>query len=913
MKKIITLIFSLSTILSFGQALESYTVKGVVLDSNKAILPYTTVVLLSQKDSTLVNYSVSNDFGIFEMVKVKPANYIMQLSYMGYKTYSKKVSVNGLIPIVDLGVLTLVSNTSVLDEFTVEGEYIPIVFKKDTVEYNASSFKTSKNANAEDLFSKMPGIEVDEDGEITAHGETVTKILVDGKEFFGDDPKIASKNIPADAIDKVQVFDKKSELTDFTGVDDGERNRTLNIVLKQDRKQGYFGNAEVGAGYEDKYKGKLNLNRFSQTAQFTSLLMTNNINEQGFSYQDYFNFMGGISNVMKSGKMNFDASSSGVPINIPGANNGTASTIAGGINYNQDFGKNTHFISSGFVNNSNSLINRNTSSVNYLKNSSFSSESAENQNQDLQNYRLNAKLQHEFNDKNRLDINVVGIYSISESDVFSVENKLFSDAIQNNANSNTSTYGEGINTTLSLDYKKRFVKKGRSLNFLADLYYLKNDNRNTTNTLTGILIDTFPTINSSVIQDQNSLSNKLDYFGKLAYTEQISKKMFIISDYSYYNHNQNDEKSFYDILGSNKTLNTTLSNTFNSTYQYHQVGVKLNYKLNKNMFVLGVDGQKSNLKGTIDESSTEINQDFEVLLPNFYWKKQRGMANRSELRYSTTFSEPSITQLQPVVNNSNPLNVYIGNPSLKPEYNHSLNYNWNMFDMFTRQNMGVNVSAYLVDNKITNAQYFNNLTNLQTTTPQNVQDNLGANANLRYGFTINKLKSSFRTSISFGLNRGYSVIDDQENLSSTYNYGGKLTWRNTNTDILSARVGASIDFNQNEIELGSQQSSQYVNTKIFGDFDFELKKDWEFGIKGTQNLYSGKSLTNPQNFFLLDAYVSKIILKNGKGTLKLGVYDILNQRTGISNYGQGNYLVESKVNVLRRYAMLSFIYKIIKI
>ena len=190
-----------------------------------------------------------------------------------------------------------------------------------------------------------------------------------------------------------------------------------------------------------------------------------------------------------------------------------------------------------------------------------------------------------------------------------------------------------------------------------------------------------------------------------------------------------------------------------------------------------------------------------------------------------------------------------------------------MFDMFTRQNMGVNVSAYLVDNKITNAQYFNNLTNLQTTTPQNVQDNLGANANLRYGFTINKLKSSFRTSISFGLNRGYSVIDDQENLSSTYNYGGKLTWRNTNTDILSARVGASIDFNQNEIELGSQQSSQYVNTKIFGDFDFELKKDWEFGIKGTQNLYSGKSLTNPQNFFLLDAYVSKIILKNGKGTL----------------------------------------------
>ncbi|MGB1040065.1 MAG: carboxypeptidase-like regulatory domain-containing protein, partial [Flavobacteriales bacterium] len=355
-KKLLILIgIALFSNFSFSQD-RDYNVVGNVVDSLKNKLPYTTVVILSPKDSSLVSYAVSNDNGDFEMFGIKESNYILQLSYMGYRTYSKKINVTGTNPNFDLGILRLYSNDQLLKEFSVQGDYLPIVFRNDTVEYNASSFKTQQGANAEKLLSKMPGIEVDSDGEITAHGEKVEKIYVDGKEFFGDDPKIATKNIPADAIDKVQVFDKKSELSEYTGVDDGVRKRTINITLKEDRKKGIFGEASVGGGHESRYKGKLNINRFSKTAQFTSLLMANNVNEQGFSYQDYFNFMGGISNVMKTGKMSFDPSETGIPINIPGANNGIASTLAGGINYNQDIGKSTHLISSFFVNNPNSAI-----------------------------------------------------------------------------------------------------------------------------------------------------------------------------------------------------------------------------------------------------------------------------------------------------------------------------------------------------------------------------------------------------------------------------------------------------------------------------------------------------------------------------------------------------------------------------
>jgi len=501
MKNLALIFLTLTSLSATAQNIENYTLKGKVIDSIQEILPFTTVVVLAEKDSVLINYAVSNSSGIFEMLKVKPANYILQLSYMGFKTFSRKITVKGKNSVFNLGTIALVSNNSLLSEYIVEGEYIPIVFKKDTVEYNANAFKTTKNANVEKLFTKMPGIEVDEDGEITAHGEKVTKILVDGKEFFGDDPKIASKNIPADAVAKVQVFDKKSELADFTGVDDGVRTRTINLVLKKDRKKGYFGTASVGGGHQDKYEGKLNLNRFSETAQFTTLLMANNVNKQGFSYKDYFNFMGGISNVMKSGKMNFDPSSSGVPINTPGANNGVASTIAGGLNYNQDFGKKTHFISSGFVNNSNSDINRISNSTNYLKSGSFTSASAENQNQKLQNYRVNTKLQHEFNLKNRLDISAIGVYSVSDADVLSDETKIFSDAIENSANSNAKTYSEGINGTLNFDYKKRFKKMGRSINVLADIYYLQDKKNNTTNTNSGIKLNDSTSVISSLYKN----------------------------------------------------------------------------------------------------------------------------------------------------------------------------------------------------------------------------------------------------------------------------------------------------------------------------------------------------------------------------------------------------------------------------
>lgn len=891
-----------------GNLFSQYSVEGKVTDSLGTPIPYTTVVISTEKDSTMVGYAITDMTGFFVIDKVAQGKFFLQASFMGYANLRKSITVNDHL---NVGTLILKEKRNELNELVIEEDAIPILFKKDTVEYNAGSFKTKKNDNVEGLLKQLPGVEVDEDGNVKAHGETVTKVLVDGKEFFGDDPKIATKNIPADAIDKVQVFDKKSEMAEFTGVDDGQRTRTINLTLKEDRKQGYFGDIMGGVGYDNKYEGKLNLNRFSKTAQFTSLLMANNVNEQGFSFQDYFNFMGGISNVMKTGKMNFDPSATGVPINMPGQNNGIANTLAGGINYNQDFGQSTHIISSVFVNNSNADILRTSTTTNYTDNGNFVSESYDNQNQLVENYRLNFKLEHEFNADNLLELKTTGILSKNRNIGENIEVNEFSSS-QNSSTNIFRDNGMGINGTADLNYRTRFKKEGRSLNFGGSYYILNNDNGRITDITNELNFDSVP-FTQDYSQIQDVFYNKNQYLGTLTFTEPVSKRIYLIGEWSSFYQTEQNTKDFFDLISSSEIKNENLSNAFTNNFQYHQLGAKLNYKYKKNLFVLGVDGQASRLRGTSANSAIKIDRDFQMLLPNFYWKNQASMSNRRELRYTTTFSEPSVEQLQPVINNTNPLNIYQGNPDLVPEYRHVLSFNYFKYDAFDYTSFGFNVSGSATNNKIVNAQYIDSTTGLRRSTPINVTNNYGGNLSASYGFRIKPLKTEVRIRGNAGFSSGVNYVNDVENDFQTYDYGYRLSFGNLKRKVIDARAGINMNFNENKFSLNPEANTRYINTSIFAELEVNLKKGWNFGAEARQNFYQGSLYNDNPSFLIIDAYVSKTVTKNQRGDLKLFVSDVLNQRNGFNYYGQQNYFVESQVNVLRRYFMLSFTYKIIKI
>src|SRR6478736_7417252 len=359
MKRI--LLFLSLIICSSSAFAQKFVITGQVLDSLSNPLPSATVMLLNPKDSSLVNFSVSDARGVFEMKNVNRGSYQVKVTFVGLAPFTKNISTSEN-SVVDVGRLKMEPLTKQLDEVVIVDK-APVTVKRDTIEFNAGSFKTKANANVEDLLKKLPGVEVETDGTVRAQGEQVQRVTVDGREFFGRDPKLATRNLPADAVDKVQVFDKKSDQSTFTGIDDGQREKTINLELKEEKRTGAFGNMMGGAGTEDRWQGKASINRFAKGQQLSFLGMGNNVNEQGFSMDDYMNFSGGSSQMMAGGGGSMRVqlggdNQNGVPLNFGGRQNGIVTNYAGGLNFNRDFSTKTKMTSSYFYNRLDQNVNQ---------------------------------------------------------------------------------------------------------------------------------------------------------------------------------------------------------------------------------------------------------------------------------------------------------------------------------------------------------------------------------------------------------------------------------------------------------------------------------------------------------------------------------------------------------------------------
>jgi hypothetical protein len=313
LNKNITLLLFFFLSLGLTAFTQTVNVKGKVVDGNdKSTMPGATVMLLHPKDSTFYKFGITNSTGDFSIKGVEAGNYIFQISFIGYASYYKNVSITTEIKEIDYGTIEIETKKELIETFDVVEEMVPVIINGDTIEYNAAAFKVKPEDNVKDLLKQLPGVEVDKDGKVTAQGEEVKKVLIDGKSFFGDDTKLATENLPADMVKNVQVYDDNSEMSKITGIDDGDRTKTINLKIKKDRKKGLFGNVTGGGGLtandwskvEDErglYSGKFNINKFKDDRQISTLGMINNTNEQGFSFRDYINFAGGASNVMSNG------------------------------------------------------------------------------------------------------------------------------------------------------------------------------------------------------------------------------------------------------------------------------------------------------------------------------------------------------------------------------------------------------------------------------------------------------------------------------------------------------------------------------------------------------------------------------------------------------------------------------------
>ena len=591
--------------------------------------------------------------------------------------------------------------------------------------------------------------------------------MVDGKEFFGKDTRIATKNLEADAVDKVQVFDKKSDMAEFTGVDDGQEEKSINLKLKANRKNGHFGNAEIAGGTNERFKTKFNLNRFSPTTRLSLIGLGNNINEQSFSFQDYMEFMGGIGAVMggSGGRMRITMDGGmgggGLPVGM-GNVQGVQRSGAGGLNINKTLGSKTEVSASYLLNTMRNTLIRSSDKQSLLTDRTYST----NENEDRISgntsnaftYRLKTKLDSFQN------IIVRGGAGWNNNNYNSVLNNKTLDGSNVLANSSARNYnadGNSFNFNSSLTWQRRFRKSGRSLIASGSARTGNADRDGLLNAL-----NTYNVVNSytdTLLQNQFYLDKNFQFDGRVAYTEPIGKKKFIEWNAFASNSRNRTNTDFYDIIDPGVELrNNLLSTAYNRGYQVQSTGLRWIKNREKYHVSVGVNLQNSSLNGTIQSSENPIKVNYTRLLPELDWNYDVKAGNHLSLNYNTYIQEPALQQLQPTINNSDPLNIYLGNPNLKPEYAHRINGSYFLYDQFSFTSLFANLGGMYTANRITDLVEIDTLFR-RIIKPVNVKNEKNISGNIEFGTPIRPLKIATKLRLRSQASQGILFINSQEN------------------------------------------------------------------------------------------------------------------------------------------------------
>jgi hypothetical protein len=904
------LLIIVMAILSHATIAQKYTVTGTAVNEQGEALESVSALLLSARDSVMAGFGISDDQGRFKIDRIVEGQYILRLSYIAYTEEFLEISLTGEERRLDLGEVVFDQASAVLEEVTIKAYQVPVIIKSDTIEYNASAFKTSPNAAVEDLLKKMPGIEVDKDGSIKAQGEQVNKVLVEGKEFFGNDPKVATKNLPANAVDKVQVFDKQSEMAEFTGIDDGMEQKTINLALKEDKKNGIFGNGRAGYGTDDRFDAKFNLNRFNSKTQISAIGMANNINEQGFSVMDYIEFMGGFGSMMSDGggSLRLESGDLGAPLNF-GNSPGIQHTYSGGINLNRDLSKNTELNGSYFYSQIDSDIEQTSLRESLLLNENFFTTQESTQDSRNLGHTLNSKFSNKIDSSQWVTIEGSLNWSNTES-AGEAQNRVIDKAREKDVSTTANGTGEGTNYSISGNYNKRFGKRSRIFSARARLSNRDSEGINRLFT-TDALRDEVALLSSDTLNQRQVQRNDRQIYDLYAsFTEPLGRGRYLTFNYNRSNFDYDFEKLFYDIsLSQDRTevLNDVLSNAYQSTYVYDRFGMDMKWNKRKYSVNIGARWQRSELDGITENNGPPVNMEFINFLPNARFKYDISNAQNLQLTYRTSVREPSLNQLQPVIDNSDPLNVYQGNPNLQPEYQHHVNLNYHSFSSFSDVGFFATMNMVYTKDKITNTQYIDE-SYVQVTQPVNVENDLILNGYINYTapIPISGMKLNINQDAIY--NSGILFINEVENRTKRWNLSTDFNIENRKKEFWDWRVGVDVRYNLNKYSENNELDRDFVEQNYYTDISREFKKGWFAETSFDFTLYSDESFGSQSSLPIWQFSLSKNFLTGDKGQLKLTVFDVLNRNEGIWRSSDLNYLQERRVNTLSRYFMLSFAY-----
>ncbi len=910
-----------------------FTLQGRAVDTLAAPLAESTVMLLSAKDSSLVNFTRASSTGAFAFKNIKSGNYVLKISFVGFIPYNQVIK-PATDAVLDLGDLKMKPITKELFEVVVRTAKAPLTIRGDTIEYNAASFKVPPGSTVEDLLKKLPGVQVDQDGNIRAQGQEVKKVTVDGKSFFGNDPKLATKNLQAMAVSKVQVYNDKTEQAKLTGVEDGKKEKTVNLELKEEFKKGGFGKVTAGGGpasngLSARAEIKGNYNKFDAKRQFSVIGLGNNTNQQGLSFNDYQDFRGSNSfnwndNAdfgFSSGRfLSFGDNDETLGIPIAGGNGqGFSNNAAGGANYNYDT-KKTKISTSYYYNQTRLELNSLQNTRTFLTNGSFRTADTSNQVNFNGNHRANIRLEKQLDSMNtivfinnsRLNNGNASIRNLQN--LYRTDGASLAEALSTRNSTNNTSTSRQFGSANSLIYRLKFKKKGRS--FAASATYQINTNDGDLNLRA---INQFFQATSAndqirlIRQDQATNSLRNEYKASLLYVEPFAKKFYWETFYNFDLRFDEVDRAVLNLGDAGPTRNDSLSRYYKNNYAINRVGSSIRYSFKGLNLSAGLAGQYFTLNGEFapNKASTDyqfIDRTFTTLIPNV--SLNYDLKNNKYLYggYDKNVRIPSSRDLQPIINNTNPLYINKGNPNLLPEFQHNVNLGFYYFNPGSFINLGLNINSSYYVNQIVYSRDIDPTTLVTTTTPENITGGKNFGSYFNFGFPLKKTKANLNlnTQLNFGQNlTNINRILNQTN-NQNYMFGTRLDL--TPTEWLTFYANASIGRTNTSYSINKNQNQTLINNNFSGDLTLKLPGTIYLNSSLNYRINKNDNFNFDQRIPIWNASVYHILGKAQKAEVRLSAFDLLNRNVQISQYAGQNYVQESSVQTLARYFMLSFTY-----
>lgn len=892
------LLFLLITIRLFSQTVQ---ISGTVQDTSaqKQGLKNAVVMAVKVFDSTLVSFTRTNENGLFKLTALPIDTYQVVISHPSYSDKYFLVVASQKNLQFDFGAISMPPKNIELNEVVVYAYKDPVYYKGDTLIYTADSFKVQPNATVEDLIKKLPGMKVNAEGKISFQGKQIDQVFVDGDEFFGSDPTVATKNLNANSVESVQVFDKQKEAASGN---EEETVKVMNLKLKEEAKKGYFGKVSAASDVINYHEAEVLANKFNNKQKISLFGLYSNTPRSQFDWDDVFTY--GLDDERNftdfaDGTMMFtsNASPKGVPV-----------TGKAGLYYSDKYGKNTK-INSNYTFAANELNTQSESLSQYfLSDTNYFVSNLENTYQRTESHKVKVIFNHKLDSLTEIEVIPDFKYTINAknktdiSDFYTTENIASRKTSISNVNEAYSNEFSG-----SLRLNKDFKKKGRKF-YLYSKYSLTDQDFETILKSDEKFYDSVSLPAVSINQKKINTLNKANTYIYARHTEPITKRIKLQMSYNYVAGNERQNKNANDFFNGDYTLpNDSFSNQFENNRITNILGLTFNYEVNKVTFYIGADARDINVKNTNLINNEKINQDIQNILPYLTYRYKFSKSSELDFRYSTSSSQPGIYQLQPVPDNSNPNSITLGNPDLLPTFRHKFSLRYFVHKPISGKHLWSYMQYAVTNNAFANKTVFDTLGRTITQTV-NVMGNRDGNIDISGNYPLFSGVIQLQPDGSATYRKTINFINGIENETEEYGVKAGLDI-SVETKNITGFMGGDFSYNDPRSTVSSESNKPYSNQKYRGGITFKLPKKIIIKSDASYNLNSQRNEGYNVNYIIWSMSVGKTFFKTENFIVSIDATDILNQNISATRTVSDNVIVDNKTDVIGRYILARAIYK----